>query len=97
MKLRWSDTARRELEEIFAFIRERSPASARSVAQRILHRARFLRDFPFSGKESQVAGVHRLSVVNYPYVILYEIHRSDDEVLIVSVRRTARKQPPAED
>ena len=97
MKLRWSDTARRELEEIFAFIRERSPASARSVAQRILHRARFLRDFPFSGKETQVAGVHRLVVVNYPYVILYEIHQSDDEVLIVSVRHTARKQSPAED
>lgn len=41
--------------------------------------------------------MHRLSVVNYPYVILYEIHQSDDEVLIVSVRHTARKQPPAED
>ena len=96
MKLRWSATARRELEEIFAFIMERSPASARSVAQRIVHRARFLRDFPFSGKETQVAGVHRL-VVNYPYAILYEIHQSDDEVLIVSVRHAARKQPPAED
>ena len=97
MKLRWSATAIHELEEIFAFIMERSPASARSVAQRIVHRARFLRDFPFSGKETRVAGVHRLVVANYPYAILYEIHQSDDEVLIVSVRHAARKQPPAED
>ena len=96
MKLRWSETATRELEEIFAFIRERSPESAKLVAQRILRRARFLRDFPLAGKESEVADVHRLVVVNYPYVILYEIHQADDEVLIVSVRHTARKQPPAE-
>ena len=31
--------------------------------------------------------MHRL-VVNYPYAILYEIHQSDDEVLIVNVRHT---------
>jgi toxin ParE1/3/4 len=97
MKLRWSKTAARELEEIFAYIRERSPASAKAVAQRILDRARSLGDFPLAALESEPSEVHRLFVVNYPYVILYEIHRSDDEILIVSVRHTARKRSPAED
>ena len=96
MKLRWSETATHELEEIFAYISKRSPASAKSIAQRILQRARSLIDFPFAGRESKISGVRRLFVVNYPYLILYEINRSDDEVLIVSVRHTARKQPPAE-
>jgi addiction module RelE/StbE family toxin len=97
MKLRWSETATDELEEIFAYILDQSPASAKSVAQRILRRARSLRDFPYSGRELDVPGVRRLVVGNYPYVILYEIHGSDDEVLIVSVGHTARKQAPAED
>jgi addiction module RelE/StbE family toxin len=96
VKLRWSATATRELEEIFAYLQQRSPTSAKNVAERILHRARALRDFPRTGSETPVKGLHRAVVVNYPYVILYEINKTD-EVLIASVRHTAQQPSTAEE
>ncbi|MBC7578457.1 MAG: type II toxin-antitoxin system RelE/ParE family toxin [Tardiphaga sp.] len=82
---------------MFARLLQHSPASARSVAQRLLRRARFLQDYPSAGIKSDVSEIRRLAVVNYPYVILCTINRSDDEVLIVNVYHTGRKPSPAED
>ena len=95
MKVRWSDNATSELENIFAFIRDQSPRSAGTVARRIIDRAESLAHFPLKGKDDKPTGMRRLAVVNYPYVIFYRINDAANEVQIVSVRHTARKQTGA--
>ena len=96
MKVRWSNNATSELEDIFVFIRERSPKSAGTVAQRIIERAESLAQFPFKGENDGSTGMRKLAVVNYPYVLFYRVKDAEDEVQIVSVQHTARRQPPTE-
>ncbi|WP_398484632.1 type II toxin-antitoxin system RelE/ParE family toxin [Tardiphaga sp.] len=97
MKLRWSQTARNELDDIFVYLKAQSPSAAKSVAIRIIQRARLLTSFPFSGHPTATPGVRRVSIVNYPYVVLYMIDHASEEVVIRNVRHTARKNPAADD
>ncbi len=97
MKVRWSDTAASELEEIFVYILHNSPSSAKTVARRIVDRAETLGQFPFNGTDIKRSGIRKLSVVNYPYVVIYSIDLTADEVQILNVRHTARKKPAADD
>ena len=92
MKVRWSDTATSEVEAIFAYILERSPSSAAIVARRIIDRAESLGEFPFLGIYGKRAKTRQLSIVNYPYVVLYKLDVAADEVQILNVRHTARKK-----
>ena len=94
MKVRWSEPATSELEAIFVYILERSPKSAKAVARRIIDRANSLSEFPFKGEETRRKGARKLTVANYPYVIIYRVDKN--EVQILNVLHTARRQPPAE-
>ena len=75
---------------------KRSPRSAETVARRIIDRAHTLGEFPLIGKGTRRKGTRKLTVADYPYVIVYRIVENADEVQILNVRHTARKQPPAE-
>lgn len=97
MKIRWSEPATSELEAIFVYILERSPKSAEVVARRILDRVGSLGEFPLKGKTTRRMGTRKLTIADYPYVIVYRINSAANEVEILNVRHTARKQPPAED
>jgi plasmid stabilization system protein ParE len=96
MKARWSRTALIELDNIFSYISERSPAAAKSVVLRIEALVAHLEQFPARGHHTDEPEVRAISVVRYPYVILYAIDPTADEVIILHIRHTARK-PPAEE
>jgi toxin ParE1/3/4 len=96
MKARWSRTALIELDNIFVYISQRSPAAAKSVVRRIEALVEHLEQFPARGHHTDEPEVRAISVVRYPYVILYAIDPTADEVVILHIRHTARK-PPAED
>lgn len=95
MKVRWSEPATSELEAIFVYILERSPKSAETVARRIIDRADSLGEFPFKGKTTRRKGTRKLTIADYPYVIVYRINSAANEVEILNVRHTARKQVPS--
>ena len=95
MKARWSKTALIELDNIFVYISQHSPAAARSVLLRIEALVAHLEQFPARGHQADEPEVRAVSVVRYPYVILYAIDPTADEVVILHIRHTARK-PPAE-
>jgi plasmid stabilization system protein ParE len=97
MRVRWSQTAFNELEEIFAFIAESNRAAAAVVAKRILDRAALLGQFPLSGPITDSPGIRVLRVVTHPFVIFYAIDSSSDEIRILNVRHTAQGSSPATD
>jgi addiction module RelE/StbE family toxin len=97
MKVRWTAAAASELEDIFVYILKESPKSAERLSRRIVDRAESLGEFPFKGEKMRTAQARKLTVTHYPYVIVYRIIEASDEVQILSVRHTARKQSPAED
>uniref|UniRef100_Q07V92 Plasmid stabilization system n=1 Tax=Rhodopseudomonas palustris (strain BisA53) TaxID=316055 RepID=Q07V92_RHOP5 len=91
MRIRWSETAFNELEDILAFISERNRPAAAAVARRILDRTQLLGEFPLAGHVTNESGVRALSVVTYPFVIYYAIDHVAGEVVVLNVRHTAQE------
>jgi toxin ParE1/3/4 len=93
MKVRWSETALIEIEDIFSYIHENNRSAATAVVNRIEGLTSLLGEFPLIGHLTDETGVRMLPVVRYPYLIFYAIDHSAHEVVILHVRHAAR-QPP---
>jgi plasmid stabilization system protein ParE len=93
MKVRWSETALAQLDDIFLYIYERNRTAALSVAKRIEDLAALLGEFPLIGHLTDETEVRVLPVVRYPFMIFYAIDAAAGEVVILHVRHTARERP----
>jgi toxin ParE1/3/4 len=91
MRVRFTDTALSELEDIFRFLAERNPRAATAVAKRVKDMALLLADYPLSGREADEPGVRIASMVRYPFLVFYAV--TADEVVILNVRHAARQWP----
>lgn len=91
MKLRYTETAAVELEEILDYVSERNPSAARTLASRIEKSIQVLADFPELAQLTDEPGVRRLPIGRYPYVIFYSAER--DAIVILHIRHTARLTP----
>jgi addiction module RelE/StbE family toxin len=89
MKIRYAPQARADLDEIFAYLDERSPAAARSVKARIISAIRRLADHPAMAPETDESAVRELTIVRYPYKVYYQIE--GDEIWVVHIRHTSRR------
>ena len=68
MKLVWSEHARADRREIYAYIEADSPRAAVTVDERIAAAAQRLVDFPQSGRPGRVEGTRELVINRTPYV-----------------------------
>ena len=93
MKVRWSETALAEIDEIFSYIHARNRSAASAVVERIEGLAALLGEFPEVGHLTDQAGVRLLSVVRYPFLIFYAIDDAANEIVILHVRHGAREHP----
>jgi toxin ParE1/3/4 len=92
MKVRWSETALAEIDDIFSYIFERNRSAASAVVKRIEGLSDLLGK-PQIGHLTDEAGVRVLSVVRYPFLIFYAIDEAADEVVILHVRHAAQDRP----
>ncbi len=90
MKVRYTLRARADLEEIYGYLQERSPAAAKSVISTIERHIGWLADFPHMAPETDEPGVHELTLARYPYKVYYEVGRGDVRILHI---RHARRRP----
>ena len=88
MKVRYAPRARDDLDQIHAYLNERSPAAATAVLKRIRDRIDELADLPLIGPITELPGVRGLSIVRYPYKVYYRV--IEGEVLILHVRDLRR-------
>ena len=93
MKVRWSETALTEIEDIFSYIFERNRSAAAAVVERIEGLTKLLEEFPFAGHVTDEPDVRVLSVVRYPFLIFYAIDETAEEIVILHVRHAAREWP----
>lgn len=89
MKLRYRSAAQSDIAEIFAYLDEQSPQARKNVEACLRAALDLLLQFPFAGGATIRPGTRRLVVKPYPYAIFYRI--SDDAVIVISVRHTARR------
>jgi toxin ParE1/3/4 len=89
MRVRFSAPARDELDAIYNYIADHSPAAAQRVKARIREAAEQLGDFPYMARRTDWPDV-RVRIVNpFPYLIFYTIR--NEEVLILHIRHGARR------
>jgi toxin ParE1/3/4 len=89
MKVRYTETALRELDEILAYIADRSATAAASVRARVEELVERLSYFPHLAQATERRGVRRVPLGNYPYVIFYTVEA--EEIVILRIRHGARR------
>lgn len=91
MRLHWTPRARADIADIFDWIARDNPPAAALVIACIRERAELLAEYPKIGRETNVADLHVLPVVRYPYLVYHRI--ADEEIVIVHIRHSARDTP----
>jgi toxin ParE1/3/4 len=92
MKVRFTRTAQRDLDQIHAYISQDSPAIASRVVARLIERSRALADNPFEGRETDEPNARVIVIPRLRYFIFYTI--AADEIHIIHIRHTSRRRPP---
>lgn len=82
MRIRWTEKAGRQLDEIESYIAQDNPAAATRVIIDIIESARQLVQFPNSGRPGRKGGTRELVIVGTPYILVY---RTGAEIQILNV------------
>ena len=89
MKLRYTLRAAAELDEVLAYIDERSPQGARNVKARIQAVINLLLEHPQAGRRTSKGRQRRVVAYPYPYLTFYRA--TNDEIVVHGVRHAARR------
>jgi plasmid stabilization system protein ParE len=93
MRVRYTIDALAHISAIHTFIKERNAAAATRVVARIRAAARRLGDFPNIGRIGAAPATYEWVVKGLPYIIVHEVHREDDEVVILAIYHGAQLRP----
>ena len=85
MRVIYRQQARRDIENIHEYIEKRNPRAAMEVVARIRYAVDRLGTWPHMGHAGRTRGTYEWAVVGLPYIIVYEIDETDDQVAIVAV------------
>ena len=91
MRIRYTETALVEVKEIFSYLSARNASAAKRVVARVERTIRNLSDVPEMAQAADEAGVRRMPVGRYPFIVFYSIE--GDEILVLHVRHGARLWP----
>jgi toxin ParE1/3/4 len=89
MKVRFTERAADELENIVSYLQERSPTGALNVQRSFRESLGLLSQYPGVGRRQSVDGIRKLKVSRYPYLIYYSIEDATAEILILAIRHAA--------
>jgi toxin ParE1/3/4 len=90
MRIVYASRALRDIDEILAYIRERSPRGARSVSLAIEHAVQTCALNPRAAGKTDEPNVFRRPLGKYRYTIFYRTLPHDEGIEIARVVRSAR-------
>jgi plasmid stabilization system protein ParE len=85
MELVYDDEALADLEDIFNWIAQDSPAMAKIVVDRLFSSTELLTDFPFIGHVGREPNTFEWAVPRLPYIVVYEVDRAQQRVVVTAV------------
>jgi toxin ParE1/3/4 len=83
MRILWSRRAIANLTALRDYIAEDSPASAATVAQRVLKTVELLAEEPQIGRPGRISGTRELIVPGTPYIVPYRVRGDKLELIAV--------------
>jgi toxin ParE1/3/4 len=90
VKLVFDDQALADLENIFNWIAQDSPAIAKSVVDRLFSSTESLISFPFMGHVGHDPGTFEWVVPRLPYIVVYEVDQTQERVIVTAVLHGAQ-------
>jgi toxin ParE1/3/4 len=91
MRVRYTESANEENDQLLAGIAADSPLAAADVAAAIEATVARLSSFPRLGAETDLPGVRLMAVRPYAYLIFYAIER--DALVVRNIRHPNRQRP----
>lgn len=88
MRIKWRTAARLELLSAARYIRKHHIAAADRFRTVVKEKTAALEGFPEAGRLGRVAGTREIVLAEFPYVIVYVVHKGWLE--IVDIIHTAR-------
>jgi toxin ParE1/3/4 len=85
MRLVFDDQALADLENIYHWIAQDSPSTARGVIERLFRSLELLISFPLMGRVGREPGTLEWVVPRLPYVVVYEVDQAAEQVIITAV------------
>jgi toxin ParE1/3/4 len=85
MELVFDDQAIADIENIFSWIAEDSPATAKIVTDRLFGSIELLISFPFIGHVGHDPDTLEWVVPRLPYVVVYEVDRAREQIIVTGV------------
>jgi toxin ParE1/3/4 len=85
MELVFDDQAIIDIENIFSWIAQDSPATAKIVIDRLFGSIELLISFPLIGHVGHAPDTLEWVVPRLPYVVVYEVDRARELIIITSV------------
>ena len=85
MKLVFDEHAIADLENIYNWIAQDSPATAKTVVDRLFSSTELLISFPFMGHAGHDPDTLEWVVPRLPYVVAYEVDRVRERVVVTAV------------
>ena len=92
MKLVVDDQALADLESIYNWIAQDSPATARSVVDRLFSSVELLISFPFIGHVGHDQDTFEWVVPRLPYIVVYEVDQAQEQVIVTAVFHGAQNR-----
>jgi plasmid stabilization system protein ParE len=85
VRLVFDDLALADLEGIYDWIAKDNPIAAKAVGERLFESVEHLIDFPQMGHAGRDEDTFEWVVPRLPYIVVYEIYRERDELIIVAI------------
>ena len=96
MRIVFDDEALGDMRQIQAWIQKANPRAAAELVGRIFAKIENLLvpELTYMGRPGLDPGTHEL--IEYPYIIVYEVHEERDEIVVLSIVHGARSRRPKE-
>ncbi len=94
VRISWSPEALRDLDEIYAYLRQANPVAGRQVLRGIKERLSLLKNFPQSGRVVPELGrVSTRELVFSPYRLIYRYSVAEKLIEVSRIWHSARGAP----
>jgi addiction module RelE/StbE family toxin len=91
LKIKWSNLALEDLENLHGYIAAENPRAARVVLSKIRNIINSLKSHPKLGRLGRVKGTREIVIVGTPFIAAYYIEKND--IVVVAVIHASRRWP----
>ena len=92
--IRWTHAARRDYRDILEWLGDRNPVAAPRIADAIDNRIATLSAMARMGRVGRLGNTRELVVSGTPYIIVYELHDNNEQLIVPRVLHGAQRWPP---